>query len=243
VALFPLSHPPDVLYRVKPGERNDQLRYSLRSLANVEHGQVYVVGHCPGWLVNVEYLAGSTERSKWRIVLDHLAIACRALPGRELLLVDDDMYFIEPVERWPILYAHGTLADQALRTLGSYSRTLYQTDRWLRGQGVAEPVSYELHVPLLLDADRAAEPLTRAVESGLALQGRSVYGNLAQIGGTAASDSKARRADPAHPGPVVSTGTESWQRWRGRLAQRFPHLSSFERDGQTLRQVQRGQGG
>lgn len=43
---------PDVVYSVRPGhpEHPETLRYSLRSLINVPHNKVFVVGHKPKWL-------------------------------------------------------------------------------------------------------------------------------------------------------------------------------------------------
>ena len=41
---------PDIVYFVKPSEDNDELKYSLRSLKNLNHGQVYLVGYRPSWV-------------------------------------------------------------------------------------------------------------------------------------------------------------------------------------------------
>lgn len=222
--------PPDVLIRVRRGEINDSLRYALRSLANIEHGTVYIVGHRPRWLTNVEHIAGSTERSKWRIVLDHVAIACRELPGRELLLFDDDMYFTQRVERWPVYHLPGLLLDQAAVKAGSYGRSLRLTHGYLTSHGIRRPLSYELHVPLPILTDLAADVLTEAVATGLALQARSVYGNLANIGGTEMLDVKARPRHPDPQGIVVSTGPGVWRDWHTRLRRLFPDASTYERE-------------
>lgn len=224
----------DVLYRVRPGDSNEPLRYSLRSLANVEHGQVYVVGYCPVWLTGVEWIKGSELRGKWKIVLDHLAIATRELGDRTVLLIDDDMIVRQP---WvpEILHAPGVLLDHAWEKRGSYQRSLWWTDQWLRSRGIRAPLSYELHVPLPIECSVAAPLLAEAMaalsgnRSHLPLQGRSIYGNLAAIGGREAQDVKLHSGEPEPDGALLSLDDSTERQWLRRLAQMFPDPSAFER--------------
>ena len=50
----------DAVYYVRPGDRNDELRYSLRSLANLPHDRVWIVGHTPPWVTGIESIQGNT---------------------------------------------------------------------------------------------------------------------------------------------------------------------------------------
>ncbi|MFF3129757.1 hypothetical protein ACFVRD_48125 [Streptomyces sp. NPDC057908] len=41
---------PDIVYVVRPWNQNEQLRYSLRTLANLPHRRVWIAGYCPTWV-------------------------------------------------------------------------------------------------------------------------------------------------------------------------------------------------
>jgi hypothetical protein len=225
-----------VLYRVRPGDRNESLRYSLRSLRHLEHGEVFVVGYVPEWVQGVHHIVGSSHRHKWRIVLEHLWLACRELGGRRLILMDDDMYLLEPVSEVPALH-RGTLLGQALaHPGGTYGHSLRASHDYLVAQGVASPLSYELHVPMPIDATVAAAVLEPVIMRSRPVQGRSVYANLAHLESTPAEDVKVRgssdvRALPAGPlpGPWISTAPAGWEGMGSRVRGLFPDASPYER--------------
>lgn len=219
-----------LLYRVRPGDRNEALRYSIRSLvANLEGGvsDVIVIGHVPPWLRPTEALPAPAARSAWQAGLRSFAAAAAALRGLTALLVDDDTFALKPW-RAQVLRAPFTLLEHAGVKAGSYRQSMLATDRWLIARGIDRPLSYELHVPLPIDCDAAAPLLAEAVEHPRALQARSVYGNLAQLGGTVHPDVK---IDPrlALGIGLGSSGSPGWPAWRPHLARMFPEPSSFER--------------
>lgn len=215
----------DVVYRVRVGERNDALRFSLRSLRNVEHDAVWVVGHRPRWVTGVEHVPGQGGERDLRLRERDLARACRSMGAIDALLVDDDMYLLEP---WrPRAMHRGPLADHAAQARGAYRRSLVATDEALRPL-VDVPLSYELHVPF---------PFVPSVMAGLlqgaspGIQPRSLYGNVERIGGTLAPDVKVRRReDLDRVGPLLSTSSAA-SKFRlalpllGRL---FPDPSPYE---------------
>lgn len=212
----------DVLYRLRPDPRNEALRYSLRSLANIDHGEVFVVGYCPPWLRNVTYLEGGHARQVYDLTYQHVVSAAKALPGRRLLLIDDDMFILRPVQTMPVLHA-GSLRGHAKMKLGAYGRSMERTAAWLEAQGMA-PWSYELHVPLVIDTDIAAGLLPDV--SGV--QVRSMYGNLAALGGDQTDDVKLRTAAPLPPGDFVSTTRATWRQHRAEFEARWPEPSRYE---------------
>ena len=183
---------PDVLYRVRPGEKNEELRYSLRSLCNVEHGDVFMVGYPPKWVKQVNRIPGKHWRTKWQALVGDLLLACEQLPGRRLLLIDDDMYVL--VRQQVPVYHAGSLVEHAKQTVGAYGRSLKATAEYLMGMGIAKPLSYELHVPMVIESDAMAECLRPVVDRYIApLQARSLYGNIANVGGVECEDVKVRR--------------------------------------------------
>lgn len=218
---------PDVLYRVRNGRKNEELRYSLRSLVNVEHEQVYIVGNVPEWVQGVEHIPRGEYVTKWEALVGELLRACVALRGRQFLLMDDDFYVMAP-QKVPI-YHVGPLLEHAANTVGAYSRSLRATADYLLQRGVKEPLSYELHVPMLIDADAMANILRPVADKRRpALQARSLYGNLRHLKGRRIHDVKVRRGEPLPEGPLLSSN-DNLTPLLPILSAAFPQAGPYER--------------
>lgn len=112
----------DVVYYVRPGERNEELRYSLRSLQNMPHERVWLVGHKPAWVTGVEHIPNrSNGSSPQHNATSHLLAACDAVPAERFVVFNDDFYVMEPIEHIPALHA-GPLSERR-RPMGSDLRT------------------------------------------------------------------------------------------------------------------------
>lgn len=217
---------PDVLYRVKGNRANEQLRYSLRSLANIEHGEVWLVGLMPPWVRGVRYIPGEHWTSKWAGLVGDLYIACRDLSGKTLLLMDDDFFVLEAK---PLPSIHlGPLKDHAARLSGSYARSLTATYEYLRAQGIAEPLSYEAHVPMLIEADAMVEVLRPVLKMRMPLQARSLYGNLRHVKAKQMPDVKVRHGEPVPISPLLS-GNGRLDDYLPLLVDALPQASPYER--------------
>jgi len=232
----------DVVYPVRPGESNEELRFSLRSLAvNFPHDRVVIVGDKPSWVRNVEFIPGNeggplephynVYRNIWR--------ACeRGDLSDRLVIFNDDFFVTEPVTSVPVLY-RSTLSEhinlpRVRRAGGWWLESLRLTRLCLQAHGIAEPLSYELHVPFEVDRARMAEVLAlfQHVEPSTPPQWRSLYGNLVGIGGEPAADVKhigprayttARLSRPFH-----STDDGSFPAFRRQLGELFPEPSPYE---------------
>lgn len=221
------SPPPDVVYVVRRGEDNEPLRYSLRSLAHVPHGTVWIAGYTPTWVRGVRSIdAPQTGRSRFDRSQDNLAAAC-AHPevSDSFVLFNDDFYAMEPLGEVPMLH-RGRLADVIGRPLGgkrrrsplAYMQTAMETGWLLTDLGVPDPLSYDLHLPMPIDKGRMGETIEIARRKDVpAGHIRTLYGNYHQVGGQQAEDVKPREGarDPRIPdGPWLSSGDRSW---RGKL--------------------------
>src|SRR5690606_29628433 len=71
----PSAAPPDVVYIVGPGRR-EWLRWSLRSLRNLRHRHVWVVGMRPSWVRNVGYIAVDQAGTKYHNSTANVLAAC-----------------------------------------------------------------------------------------------------------------------------------------------------------------------
>lgn len=210
---------PDIVYVVKNGDKNPELRYSLRSLTNLPHGKVWMAGGKPGWIRNVEHVPTTQRGNKFVNALKNLEAVLPQV-SIEFVLMNDDFIILSPLERVPTLYmeVHGqTLAKQAL----------VGVRKILARHGIEDLVSYELHVPFVYNRDLLTDTLEQARGVHIAGYQRTLYGNLNRIGGTLATDVKVRNRLP--DGPFVSTSEKTFQGGVGQMIrQLFPEPSPFE---------------
>jgi hypothetical protein len=228
---------PDIVYRVRPGDNNDELRYSLRSVAkNLPHRRVWMVGHKPAWTSDlVRHIPGDRVQGKWRAIYDNVVRACEHPDVSErFLLVDDDVYMLQPVDRMPMWHL-GSLEERLAAiskrrgTDGDWQDTLRVTIDYLQGKGVEHPISYEVHAPMLFDKAVALPLLRDAWETGNPVQARSVYGNLANVGGVRHPDTKVVQGRSLKTPDVLSTTDASLRNLRHHLEAAFPHPCRYER--------------
>lgn len=220
----------NVVYRVRPARTNEELRYSLRSLANLGDGRhhVTIIGGAPPWVKGIDVLPGRPV-GKWRALLDDLATVAARVTGPSVLL-DDDMFILGPIDAAPALYS-GTLEERILSGLhvgGTYGRSMANTLAYLRGLGIMVPLDYELHVPLPFVAETMVEALGPVLHSDRPLQARTVYGNIARLGGTRAIDVKLRTRREGIPYPLASTSEGAWRYHGPAIASLLPDPSPFE---------------
>jgi hypothetical protein len=209
---------PDLVVPVREGRVNEQLRYALRSWsAHLPHGRVWLVGYRPAWVGGVEHIAtrqaGST---KYRNTTMAVRAACEHPDvSDDFLLVNDDMFTMQPVDRMPVLH-RGRVRDveayyAARHPSGAYLAGMRETRELLASLGHPDPLSYELHVPLPVQR----EQMLTALDAGRhidVVHKRTLYGNLARIGGSQINDVKIlHRAPRGYEGlPFLSTMPDSF---------------------------------
>lgn len=230
----------DIVYILGPGEWNEQLRYSLRSLVNVPHGDVWVVGHKPHWLHDVHHIQVPQDGPKhantwnnWRALAEH--------GPAEFALFNDDFFVTQPVDGFEATH-RGSLTDNIDRlntpTLVNWHARAVATRDTLVRAGREPAFWYELHTPLPMRRDLLADAIAGldAVRDRdpLAYCKRTWYGNFARIGGTERLDCKAhsRHAPGIGTGlyvPYLSTAPHAWSGIAGHhVRQLFGHPSHHE---------------
>ena len=231
----------DLVYVVGPDTRNEELRYSLRSVArNLMHDVVWIVGYKPAWVTGVEYLPVKQHATKWQNSTANLVTACDSGTGvaERFALMNDDFYVLESMVEVPILN-RGPVAGEIARyryTRSRYVDGIEQTATLLkRVAGIDAPISYELHVPLpVVKSDMRAALHLAATEGRhiIAIHKRTLYGNLYGIGGETRDDVKLHGSgDPLPDWPLVSTATASWRGLVGKaLRARFPEPCIYEKE-------------
>jgi len=233
--------PPDVVYVLRDGP-NPELRYSLRTLANLPHGRVWASGGAPIWLaptvdrIAVDQTAGKHRNSGMNL---RAAVASDDV-SEHFYLFNDDYFILDPVEQVRV-YHRGPLAEvlrfyEDHHPTSKYTAGMRTTLELLLSRGIREPLSYEVHAPLLIvksDARwvnaRLDDLRAKGVYDGL-IHWRTVYGNLCSIGGRRIRDVKVYDDASAPIRPLASTSDHAFaQGVAGQLIRaEFPTLSPFE---------------
>ena len=195
------TRPPDVVYVCRPGDDNEELRYSLRSLRNLPHGKVWIAGYCPVWVsAEVQRIAVPARASKH----DHaLASLIAAMDHPEVsdpfLMFNDDFYVMRAMEKVPVLHNGPLLQVIEDHAKGSsYREAMEKTAAILQTDHSLEDLrGYEIHAPM--EFEKVGLGLALSLGAKIPrLQYRTVYGNLMNVGGTQCSDVKVYRQTKGH---------------------------------------------
>jgi len=148
----------DIVYILKEWSDNClELRYSLRSLKNVNHWKVFIIGYKPDWVKNIVHIkADDPYEIKSLNALHKINIACKdKRVSDDFVLMNDDFYITKPTEikyynQWT-MWTH--LLEKRGRWLKwNYVNNLYKTfrlfERWL---------DFSLHAPIIYNKDKFLE--------------------------------------------------------------------------------------
>ena len=237
----------DVVYICAAEEPNEELRYSLRSLRNLPHRHVWVVGYRPRWVVQAGYVptrqAGRKHSNTWR---NWLAMAdCGQISDR-FVLFNDDFFVRSPITEVPTVH-RGPLDDAITEyrrhRLTEYSqRAAFTRDALRRAGRIGVLYSYELHMPMVIDRHQLVEAVAWLQRNRTLpleyISKRTFYGNWAQVGGSLVRDCKTQNAKaPVPNNPMfVSSSSRSWTGVTGHWARSsFPDPSPYEHSGKIYR--------
>lgn len=166
----------DVVFCLAPDVRRVELQYALRSLNFVPHGRVFLIGGRPDWVVNVEHVS-MPRVDKW-VDLTRVWDVIRTLPlTAEFIYSEDDYFITEPVDDIPN-YHQGPLADRVdksvKRITPSWRGSLKASYDLLVANGIPDPLSFDVHIPMVVESDRIPTWKSKYV-----LRYRDLIGNTA----------------------------------------------------------------
>jgi hypothetical protein len=215
----------DVVYPYKLSD-TQELRYSLRGLSNIQHGNVFVVGDLPDWLTNEAYAAVVPQtQDKYTNLCNNLRIAC-LLPGVSdpFIVMNDDFFIMRRTEKIHDLYRDDIHSDiERVARHGMWG----WLDGFERVRNAGGERSYELHVPMIV----YKEPMLEALEKfGPTPVWRTAYGLTAGIHGMPYRDVKVKRMDQVAEGRFVSTTNRTFAKGQvGKdIRSAFPSPSIYE---------------
>jgi hypothetical protein len=227
----------DLVYLCRRGE-NEELRYSLRSAAaNLPHDRVWVFGGAPGWLTGATIVPTDQHAGKFVNAETSLRLACEHPDVSDpFVLMNDDFFVMQPVPQISALNFgparsvleryHGTGIKS-----GAYIERMEATVALLVARGFTDPLSYELHVPMVFSKAALLAVLDEfclaAERTGI--QYRSLYGNLEAVGGETIRDVKVySRTQTVPQGPWLSSVDSAFDAIRPILAYLFAHQCRYE---------------
>lgn len=183
----------DVVYLVRRGDTNIELRHSLRSVAaHLDHNAVFVAGHKPPW-VRAPWLKTEQQTeagAKYANTRLNLRAALRAeLLTEDVVIMNDDFYVMAPVSTIDTMH-RGDLAEliQLNGTAGSYWQAQQDTLELLHHAGYDRPLAFNVHAPIVVNRRHLADVLDMIDELALemdldaqraaAISWRTMYGNI-----------------------------------------------------------------
>lgn len=219
------------MYYVKPGEYNEELRYSLRSLSNIPHDKVWIIGDKPSWVTNVNFVPGNRRGERWWNAFDNVKLAANSGIAEQTLMFNDDFFVMNPVGTVPVGWL--SIFKAPPKNDSPRRESLRYTERFLASHGIKPMKLYTSHTPLPVEASKLAE-LMNSIDENIEWPPtwRSLYGNYWQIGGTRIDDVKILSNKQEWSGTdFVSTSDVAFK--HGAVGQqirdRFPNKSRYER--------------
>lgn len=232
------------IYYVRSGP-NEELRYSLRSLAVNGPGDVRVsiVGDPPSWVDRsvVEVLPGNPYTDPYKNSYHNLVVACEHEPG-DFFTMNDDFMILQPMPDpypvwfWRSISDHMRLAMRSTDPRVIRRRRLFQeTYNYLRDLGIDNPNHYELHTPMLLNGTEMLRILDEA-QPRISVDNppiwRTLYANLS----TRPSGPHIQRDDVKHHGmfsvpenpDFLSTDEKTFHRVERLVSSVFTEKSPWE---------------
>jgi hypothetical protein len=229
----------DAVFTVRDGATSESLRYALRGLVeNVEVDELWMVGTPPSWLRKHHAIDVVQDHDRWHNTSHALLAAC-AQPGISdpFMLWNDDFFALQPVTH--LDWCHGPMRSypDVDKVSSAYLGGRDDTLALLRAEGFTDPLSFDLHVPLVVYKDVMAQAVRDTMSIPVPWK-RSVYGNRALRAGLI--DRPTARPDPkifdldSLPGPGwdwLSTAPYAFTegaagRW---VRERFCDPSPYER--------------
>lgn len=186
----------DVVYPVKEGKNNNDLRYSLRSLEKYGRniGRVFIVGFAPSWVQNVEVIPTEQTADKWLNTRRNIEAACKCKKiTADFVLFNDDFILTDNVTDWYRFnqYHRGTLFEKEVEYIPYTDHNVWREGFHFNRQLLIlakcrfdEPLNYELHCPIVLNKEKRLHLFDRAEfrkykdKSDPLLFQRSIYLNL-----------------------------------------------------------------
>lgn len=233
----------DIVYLVKNCVTNDELTYSLRSLVNLPHDKVFLVGGCPTNLNkhNIIHVPVAQGPDKFANTRHNIQLICKDdLLSDDFILMNDDFFIAKPIQDVvkELNLCRGKIEDVEKEYLArfnggtsEYMTGMKQTRIYLQDMGYKEPLSYELHTPMVMNKKNVLGLFSMPyLDSIKVLHWRSIYGNKYLKDSRVIGDVKVLQDYfyPLGSDTFFSSEDNSWPRLKTYIGKLFPKKSVFE---------------
>lgn len=196
----------DVVY-VHKQKQSLEIVYSIKSLKNITHGNIYVVGDNPkiDGVIHIPHI-----KDKWACyskyhdqISKYLQICNNPEISDDFIAMNDDMFIMQKIEL--VIYNRGTIAEHIKErsTYDQYSISLKTTENYLL-KNKLDTVDYELHTPFIYNKEKLKAVIDKLnKEPQFKYQIRTIYGNTYNIPSTYRKDVKNNDSY----GDILSTST------------------------------------
>lgn len=236
---------------VRPGDKNEELRYAMRSwetnLIVDQKGdgrggvglELLIVGDKPDWCEPDYFVAGNDQTSMpvnvWMNVLKG-SVYARDLGYEQAVYMNDDFFCMDPVGAILPVKRNCTLAEHIAQFPVSasnwWTNSLRLTASFVAEAGFPHPDSFEVHRPLAAAPSGMIEALSRwdrGYKDGLP-QWRTVYGVLNEVTAYPVIDAKLGGRSQGIGTPWLSTSDNIWRVYASTMRQRFQKPSRWEKN-------------
>lgn len=181
----------DLVYIIKAEEKNEDLRYSLRSVAKfVPHDKIWIVGYKPSWVQNVGYLPVEQKQDKWKNSVNNIIKACECEDISEnFVLMNDDFFAIKPIEDLEestnlCMNTLDVRVNKYKKRRGSWDMGFKHLNELLKSLDLPEPYyDFELHIPMIINKQDYLKVMflpkvQEFMKTSKVLHKRSLYKNI-----------------------------------------------------------------
>lgn len=209
----------DIIYFIKARQSNEELRYSLRSVAkNFPHRKVWFVGeYQEGFLPDGWLKVTQNEISKWANTSKSMLAVCLSDNediSENFVLFNDDFFIMKPLENGFMPYYYRKTLDEQIEWLEKqnsrgYLNHIRETRKMLKDTW--KPIKcYAVHYPMVINKLEMLETMS-SYPNGL--MWRALYANYWKKGGVSCNDCKIQNpfTTPNPDAPFFSTSDRSFR--------------------------------
>lgn len=233
----------DIVYLVKNSRNNEELIYSLRTIKNIPHDKVFIVGGCPDEVnkKRVIHISVTQTGNKYQNTSRNLELICKdSRLSEEFILMNDDFFILKQINdpEKELNLCRGTIENviEEYKSFYGNEENIYligmrQTKIFIEDMGINDPLSYELHIPIIMSKKGVLSafslPHINTIQAGHI---RTIYGNLNKKDSIVTTDVKVRGLsdNTIYNDKFLSTSDHTWNYVKPYIRELFPNKGEYE---------------
>lgn len=233
----------DIVYPIKKTILNEELKYSLRSLINIPHNKVFIIGDLAEFINEEEvyYIPANKLESRYKTTTNHLKLAVlNDNISEDFIWMNDDFFILKSITEKDLLLNRGLLRDQVAfyhkyhNPLTKFDRLVENATLELNHLGFVNPISFELHCPIIINKTKFKSIEDKINTESLNCCKRSVYGNYFIKESKTMNDVKVLsthifKEDNQGQLPFISCSESCFNKIKPFLENKFPNKCKYEK--------------